>query len=117
VKTGPLFLNLTLDGGNGAASLFDRFTPVVKLRFLFRPKFNSPYTVSPYFRLHLFKHFGFYSLYGIQSFLIYTLIILILTLFGCLHSIRLTAAYSINSNENSTFDLGLFDIQPLFQNY
>jgi len=40
VKTGPLFLNLTLDGGNGAASPFDRFTPVVKLRFLFRPKFG-----------------------------------------------------------------------------
>jgi hypothetical protein len=58
-------------------------------------------------------HFGFDSPYDIQIFLIYTLIILSLTFYGCLHSIKLTAAYSINCNGNFTFDLGLFD-WPLF---
>ena len=66
---------------------------------------------------HLFSSFGFDSPYDIQSLLIYTLIILSLTLSGCLHSIRLTAAYSIISNGNSTFELGLVDIQPLFKDY
>jgi hypothetical protein len=84
---------LILDGGNCAASRFDRFTPIIKLRFLFLPKLNSPYTLSPYFTLHLFKPFGFESPYDIQSFFIYTLILLSSTPFGGLHSISLTAAY------------------------
>jgi len=112
------FLTLALDGSNGAASRSDRPTPIIKLRFLFRPKLSIalihvalilPFTCSNLLVLT--------PLNDIQSFLICTLIILSLTLFGCVHSIRLTAAYCIISNGNSTFHLGLSDIHPLYHDY
>jgi len=65
--------------------------------------------------MEILKPFGFEPPYDIQSFLIYTLIILSLALFGCLHSLSLNPAYWIISNGNFTFDVGFCYIQPFFR--
>jgi hypothetical protein len=81
-----------LDGRNRATSCFDRFTSVIKLRFLFGPMLSIFLIhVTLILRFTCWNLFVLTLLNRVQFFVIYVLLFLALNLFGYRHSITLTA--------------------------